>query len=96
MHKGDRTLINFLLLELRTLYLLRNMALYTWHSRVHVSTTPTTVFKIMVRNLQQSKNIAWTCDKGHRTLIKVLLLELHTLDCPRNFASYTWHSRCVS
>ena len=27
----------------------------------------------------------------------LLLLELHTLDLLRNFASYTWHSRvCVS
>ena len=61
MHKVHRALINFLLLELGTLDLLRNMALYTWHSRVHVSTTPPTVFKIMIRNLPQSKNIGWAC-----------------------------------
>ena len=60
VHKGHRTLIKFLLLELYTLDLLRNMALYTWHSRVYVSATPK-VFKITIRNLQQSKAIglAW-------------------------------------
>ena len=30
--------------------------------------------------------------KGHRTLIKFLLLVLHTLDFLRNFALYTWYS----
>ena len=30
--------------------------------------------------------------KGHRTLIKFLLLVLHTLDFLRKFALYTWHS----
>ena len=50
MHKDHRTL------EKHTLDLLRNFALYTWHSTVGVLTTPT-VFKIMIRNLQQSKNI---------------------------------------
>ena len=59
MHKGHRTLIKFKLLELRTLDLLRNMALYTWRSRVRVSATPSTVFKIMIRLLQQSKKISW-------------------------------------
>ena len=34
---------------------------------------------------------------SHRTLVKFLLLELHTLDLLRNFALYTWHSSvCVS
>ena len=60
MHKGHKTMINFLLLVLHTHDLLRNMAMYTWHSRAHVSGTPLTVFKIMLRNLQQSKNIGWT------------------------------------
>ena len=35
MHKGHRTLI----MALRTLDLLRNMALYTWHCRIRVSAT---------------------------------------------------------
>ena len=39
MHKGHTTLIKFLLLELHTLDLLTNMALYTWHSNVLVSAT---------------------------------------------------------
>ena len=60
MYKGHRTLIKFSLLELHTLDLLTDMALYTWHSSVGVSATPT-VFKIMYRNLQQSKNIGWVC-----------------------------------
>ena len=52
---------NFLLLVMYTLDFLRNMALlYTWHSRVRVSATYT-VFKIMIWNLQQSKNIGRAC-----------------------------------
>ena len=47
MHKGHRTLIKFLLLELRTLDLLRKFALYIWLSRVFVSAT-STVLKIMI------------------------------------------------
>ena len=39
MHKGHRNIINFLLLELYTLVLLRNFASYTWHSRIGVSAT---------------------------------------------------------
>ena len=39
MHKGHRTLIKFLFLELHTLDLLRIFALYTRHSRVCVSPT---------------------------------------------------------
>ena len=31
--------------------------------------------------------------KGHRTLIKFILLELHTLDLLRKFALITCHSR---
>ena len=31
--------------------------------------------------------------KGHRTQIKVLLLELLTLDLHTHFAIYTWHNR---
>ena len=58
MHKGHRTLIICLLLQLHTLDLLRNFALYTWHSRVCVSAT-STVFEIMIRNLQLSKNVDW-------------------------------------
>ena len=50
-----------LLLELHTLHLLRNMALYTWHSRVRASAGPPSVFKIIIRNLQRSKNIDWAC-----------------------------------
>ena len=34
--------------------------------------------------------------KGHRTLIKFLMLELHTRGLFRKFTSYTWHSRAVS
>ena len=48
MHKGHRTLIDLLIPELHTLDLLRNSALYTWHSRVCVSATSSTVFKIMI------------------------------------------------
>ena len=29
--------------------------------------------------------------KGQRALIKLLLLELHTLDLLRKFVLYTWH-----
>ena len=95
MHKGHKTLIKFLLLELHTLDLFRNTALYTWHSNVCVSPT-STVFKIMIRNMQQSKNIAGHVHKGLRTLIKCLLRELHTLDLLTNFPSNSWHSRAVS
>ena len=55
MHKGQgmfikvtELLINFLLLELHTLDLLRNMASYTWHSRFRVPATSPAVFKIMI------------------------------------------------
>ena len=58
---------------------------------VHVSTT-STVFK-MIWNQQQSKNIGWACvHKGHRTLIKFLLLELPWIYL-EIFALYTLHSR---
>ena len=55
-----RTVIKFLLLELHTLDFLRNSVLCTWHSKVRVSATSHTVFKIMISNLQQSMNIGWT------------------------------------
>ena len=45
--QGHRTVIKSLLLRLHTLDLLRNFALYTWRSRVGVSTT-SMVFKIMI------------------------------------------------
>ena len=45
MHKGRRTLIQLLLLQLHTLILLRKFVLYTLPSRVGVSATPPTVFK---------------------------------------------------
>ena len=48
MHYGHRTLIKFLLLELHTLDLLRNMALNAWHSRVCVFTTSPVVVNIVV------------------------------------------------
>ena len=57
MHKGHRTLVKLLLLELHTLDILITMALYTWYSRVLVSAICPTVFKVKICNLQQSKNI---------------------------------------
>ena len=60
MHKGHKTQIQFFLLELHTLDLLRNFVLYTWHSRVCVSAA-STVFKVMIQNLQQSQNIGRAC-----------------------------------
>ena len=65
--KRHRTLIKFLLLELHTLDFLRNSAFYTWHSRIRVSATSHTVFKIMLSTLQQSMNIAWVTE-GYRRL----------------------------
>ena len=47
MHKGNRTLINFLLLELHTFHLLKKIAIFTLHSGVHVYAT-STVFMIVV------------------------------------------------
>ena len=45
MHKGQRTLIQLLLLELHTLDILKKKSvLYTWPSKVRVSTTSPTVF----------------------------------------------------
>ena len=54
--------------------LFRNFALYEWHSRVSVSST-STVVKIIIQNLQQSKNLgrAYVL-KGHRTLIKFYIV----------------------
>ena len=48
MHKGHKTLIEILWIELHTLDLLRKFVLYTWPSRVCVSATSPTVFKIMI------------------------------------------------
>ena len=56
MHKGHKTLIELLLIELYTLDLRRKFILYTWQSRACVSATPS-VFKVMVRNLHHSKDI---------------------------------------
>ena len=61
MYKGHKTLIELLLVELPTLDLLRKFVLCTWHSRVQISAISPTVFKIMIRNLQQSKNIGLGC-----------------------------------
>ena len=60
VHRGHRTLIKILLIELHTLDFLRKFVLYTWHSRVNVFAA-STVFKIIIWNLQQSKNIGWAC-----------------------------------
>ena len=51
MHKGHRTLMKLLLVELHTLDLLRKIS-YIWNSRVRISTAPSTVFKIIIGNLQ--------------------------------------------
>ena len=75
MHKGNKTLIKFLLLELHTLGLLRNMALYTCQSSVHVSATPSTIFKVMVGNLHMVSIHIEHVHKGHRTLLELLLVE---------------------
>ena len=74
MHKGYRILIKFLLLELHTYDLLRNLpysycimefmshfALFTWHNRDYVSATLPTFFMVMILSLQESKNIGWAC-----------------------------------
>ena len=68
---------------------------YTWHSRVHVCPISPTVFKIMICSKVriQLRHV----NKGDRTLIKYLLLELRILDLLRNFAikSQTGSSRCI-
>ena len=43
-HVHHRTLIKFLLLELLTLYLLRNITVYKSHNRVYVSAIPPSGF----------------------------------------------------
>ena len=48
MHKGHRTLIKLIFVELHTLDLLRKFVLYTWHSRVGVTAVSPTVFEIMI------------------------------------------------
>ena len=87
MHKGHRALINFILLELHTLDLLRNFASYTWHSRVRVGN----FCSFQNNGIIYARHV----HECHITLIKFSLLELHTLDLFGNVYKITLLLLCV-